>query len=342
MAFSIDFPMFDMTNKLSKSADALDSALAHMSKKTASPFARSISGLDSADDLFSSSPVVSATAGSGFDEWLAADLQFGNLSGDESILSSSPLSSSSASPFSSLEDSPLLGFESFNGASALMMSAPLFDMSIIPPVMVDVSLPVAVPDASATPALTSAAVQQAAAALNIPWSHDLEKAVMAQAQADLSAAAQVVLSPLLAIQEDEIADFDFSRESSREASPSPDFTSTESSPSLASATLPAPAGKKKSKKRVLTPEEKMEEVVAKRAKNTDAARRSRLKKLIRLEGLEAKISDLETANNDLSMKIAILETEKSSFVSKETEQIARIEQLEAQLAEAHVALSKRP
>lgn len=279
---------------------------------------------------------MSTTAGNGFDEWLAADLQFGNLSGDESIMSSSPLSSSSASPFSSLEDSPLLGFESFNSASALMMSAPLFDMSIIPPVMVDVSLPVS--DACATPALTSAAVQQAAAALNIPWSPDLEKAVMAQAQADLSTASQVVLSSVVDIQEDEIADLDFSRESSREASPSPAFTPTESSPSLAA----APAGKKKSKKRVLTPEEKMEEVVAKRAKNTDAARRSRLKKLIRLEGLEAKVSDLETANNDLSMKIAILETEKSGFVSKEAEQIARIEQLEAQLAEAHAALSKRP
>ncbi|KAF9304961.1 hypothetical protein BGZ74_011868 [Mortierella antarctica] len=336
MAISIDFPMFDMTNKLSKSADALDSALAQLGKKTVSPFAI---GLDNADDLFSP---VSATAGSGFDEWLAADLQFGSLSGDESILSSSPLSTSSSSPFSGLDDSPLLGFESFNSASSLM-GAPLFDMSIIPPVMVDV-LPVPVPAASATPALTSAAVQQAAAALNIPWSHDLEKAVMAQAQADLSiATAQVASSPVPAIQEDDVVDFDFSRESSREASPSPAPTSTEpSSPSPASATPTAPAGKKKSKKRVLTPEEKMEEVVAKRAKNTDAARRSRLKKLIRLEGLEAKVSDLETANSDLSMKIAILETEKSGFVSKEAEQIARIEQLEAQLAEAHAALSKRP
>lgn len=305
-----------------------------MGKKTVSPFAI---GLDNADDLFSSP--VSATAGSGFDEWLAADLQFGNLSGDESILSSSPLSTSSSSPFSGLDDSPLLGFESFNSASSLM-GAPLFDMSIIPPVMVDV-LSVPVPAASATPALTSAAVQQAAAALNIPWSHDLEKAVMAQAQADLSiATAQVASSP---VPEDDVVDFDFSRESSREASPSPAPTSTEpSSPSPASATPTAPAGKKKSKKRVLTPEEKMEEVVAKRAKNTDAARRSRLKKLIRLEGLEAKVSDLETANSDLSMKIAILETEKSGFVSKEAEQIARIEQLEAQLAEAHAALSKRP
>ncbi|KAG0337285.1 hypothetical protein BG000_005602 [Podila horticola] len=338
MAISIDFPMFDMTNKLSKSADALDSALAQISKKTASAFAI---GLDNADDLFSP---VSAAAGSGFDEWLAADLQFGNLSGDESILSSSPLSSSSSSPFSSLDDSPLLGFESFNSASSLM-GAPLFDISIIPPVMVDVkSLPVPVPAASATPALTSAAVQQAAAALNIPWSQDLEKAVMAQAQADLSTAtAQVASFPVHAIEEDDIADFDFTRESSREASPSLASTSTEpSSPSSTSAAPAASAGKKKSKKRVLTPEEKMDEIVAKRAKNTDAARRSRLKKLIRLEGLEAKVSDLETANSDLSMKIAILETEKSGFVSKETEQIARIEQLEAQLAEAHAALSMRP
>ncbi|KAG0028877.1 hypothetical protein BGZ82_008217 [Podila clonocystis] len=334
MAISIDFPMFDMTNKLSKSADALDLALAQMGKKTVSPFAIS---LDSADDMFSSP--VSAAAGSGFDEWLAADLQFGNLSGDESILSSSPLSSSSSSPFSGLDDSPLLGFESFNSASSLM-GAPLFDISIIPPVMVDV-LPVPVPTAIATPALTSAAVQQAAAALNIPWSHDLEKAVMAQAQADIStAAAQTVSSPVHVIHEDDIADYDFSRESSREASPSPAPTSTEpSSPSPASAAPTAP-GKKKSKKRVLTSEEKMDEIVAKRAKNTDAARRSRLKKLIRLEGLEAKVSDLETANSDLSMKIAILETEKSGFVSKEAEQIARIEQLEAQLAEAHTALSK--
>ncbi|KAG0070849.1 hypothetical protein BGZ92_004370 [Podila epicladia] len=307
MAISIDFPMFDMTNKLSKSADALDSALAQMGKKTASPFAI---GLDNTDDLFSSP--APATAGSGFDEWLAADLQFGNLSGDESILSSSPLSTSSSSPFSGLDDSPLLGFESFNSASSLM-GAPLFDMSIIPQVMVDV-LPVPVP-----------------------------KAVMAQAQADLSiAAAQVASSPVPAIQEDDISDFDFSRESSREASPSPAPSPTEpSSPSPASVAPMAPAGKKKSKKRTLTPEEKMEEVVAKRAKNTDAARRSRLKKLIRLEGLEAKVSDLETANSDLSMKIAILETEKSGFVSKEAEQMARIEQLEAQLAEAHAALSKR-
>ncbi|KAF9307815.1 hypothetical protein BGZ91_008174, partial [Linnemannia elongata] len=97
----------------------------------------------------------------------------------------------------------------------------------------------------------------------------------------------------------------------------------------------------KSKKRRLTPEEEAAEVVAKRAKNTDAARRSRLKKLIKLEGLEAKVFDLESANSDLNMRIAILETEKSGFLAKEAEQAARIAQLEAQLAEAHAALSSR-
>ncbi|KAG0323705.1 hypothetical protein BG004_003624 [Podila humilis] len=327
--------MFDITTKLSKSADALESALAHMGKKT--PFVSSIDGLDTAGDIFASSPVVTAS-GNGFDEWLAADLQFGNLSGDESLLSS-PLSSS-ASPFLGLDDSPLLGFDSFNSASALMMGAPLFDMSMIPTVAAVAPAP------SVSSALTSAAVQQAAAALNIPWSEDLEKAVMAQAQSDLSVAtAQATVNASVLPQDDDFEldlDLDFeemSRAMSRDASPSLDSSSTKSGSSCA--TPVSVAGKKRSKKRQLSPEEKMEEVVAKRAKNTDAARRSRLKKLIRLEGLEAKVSDLETTNTDLGMKIAILETEKIGFMSKEAEQLARIEQLEAQLAEAHAAISKR-
>ncbi|KAF9431158.1 hypothetical protein BGZ94_007609 [Podila epigama] len=340
MAISIDFPMFDMNTKLSKSADALDSALAQMGKRVVSTFPKN-------DDIFASSPAVAAT-GAGFDEWLASDLQFGSLSADESALLSSPVSSTSSSPFSSaLEDSPLLSFDSFSGASPLMMGAPLFDLSIIPPVVGNLNLvptptvaPAVVPAVAAAPTvLTSAAVQQAAAALNIPWSQDLEKAVMAQAQADLSiAATQVDASPVDVALDDELEDFDFSLEAHTETT-LPETTPLPSTPVSVSQT-PTP-GRKKGKKRVLTPEEKQEEIVAKRAKNTDAARRSRLKKLIRLEGLEAKISDLEVANNDLNMKLAVLETEKSGFVSKEAEQAARIEQLEAQLAEAHAALSKR-
>lgn len=270
-----------------------------------------------------------ANAVNGFDEWLAADLSFAALSSDESSMSSSP--------FSALEDSPVLGFDSFGSA----MSPSLFDMSMAFPAMDSPASPIAAVAASpAMPALTSTAVQQAAAALNIPWSAELESAVMAQAALGAASplavvAPQPAASPVLAPKAEAVeAEFSSSAVStpavSREVSVAPEIAA------------PAPAAPKpKSKKRRLTPEEEAAEIVAKRAKNTDAARRSRMKKLIKLEGLEAKAFDLESANSDLNMRIAILETEKSGFLAKEAEQAARIAQLEAQLAEAHAALSSR-
>ncbi|KAF9997037.1 hypothetical protein BGZ80_010988 [Entomortierella chlamydospora] len=312
MAVSIDFNMFDTTNiKLSKSADALESALAQFGKNTPSNNDSSAAG-----DLFT----PSANSGNGFDEWLAADLAFGALSSDESSVSSS-------SPFSSLEDSPVLGFDSFGST----VGSSLFDiMPMCQPMNANGELP-KVPK---LPLLTSTAVQQAAAALNIPWSVELESAVMAQAALSAVASApapvpQTMASPILVpkTEPEEIG-----------------FASIPSSAATSRAASAAPAAtpvKKSSKKRQLTPEEEAEEIIAKRAKNTDAARRSRLKKLIKLEGLEAKVSDLETANNALNMKIAILETEKNGFIAKDAEQTARIAQLEAQLAEAHAALANR-
>ncbi|KAG0042924.1 hypothetical protein BGZ83_012024 [Gryganskiella cystojenkinii] len=354
MVASIDFPMFDTTDlKLSKAADSLESALAQMGKYALN----SMTATSFNSDILSS-PVSASTPGSitgdGFDDWLAADLNFGALSSDESSLSSSP--------FSVLEDSPDLGFDSYN---SVLGGPSLFDMSLAFPALTNVTeeqqqefpkaqQPVAVPG------LTTSAVQQAAAALNIPWSEDLEKAVMAQAAMGVTVAApapavaaplvtpaspvgQTMGSPLL-IPKAEPMEIEFSKSSvslpmsrsvSASPSPSPEEEEEETSPVPTSG---APV--KRSKKRVLTPEEREEEVVAKRAKNTDAARRSRLKKLIRLEGLELKISDLETTNSSLNMKIAILETEKTGFMTKEIEQAARIAQLEAQLAEAHAALAR--
>ncbi|KAF9350767.1 hypothetical protein BGX26_011122 [Mortierella sp. AD094] len=310
MAVSIDFSMFDTTNtKLSKSADALESALAQFGKNTSSSNDSSAAG-----DLFT----PSANSGNGFDEWLAADLAFGALSSDESSVSSS-------SPFSALEDSPVLGFDSFGSA----VGPSLFDiMPMCQPMNANSELP-------KLPLLTSTAVQQAAAALNIPWSAELESAVMAQAALSAVASApaptpQAMASPIL-VPKTEPEEIGFA------SIPSSAATSRAASAAPAS----APAKAKSSKKRQLTPEEEAEEIVAKRAKNTDAARRSRLKKLIKLEGLEAKVSDLETANNALNMKIAILETEKNGFIVKDAEQTARIAQLEAQLAEAHAALTNR-
>ncbi|KAF9147712.1 hypothetical protein BG015_010603 [Linnemannia schmuckeri] len=322
MVLAVDFSMFDTTNaKLSKSADSLESALAH--------FGKNASGLvDNANDMF---VAPAANAVNGFDEWLAADLS----------LPPSP----ATSPLSALEDSPVLGFDSYGSA----MGPSLFDMSMAFPAVDSPASPVAAVAASPVmPILTSTAVQQAAAALNIPWSAELESAVMAQAALGAAsplavAAPQPAASPVLAPKVESVeAKLSSSAVStpavSREVSVAPEVAVAASVPVAA----PAPAAPKpKSKKRRLTPEEEAAEVVAKRAKNTDAARRSRLKKLIKLEGLEAKVFDLESANSDLNMRIAILETEKSGFLAKEAEQTARIAQLEAQLAEAHAALSSR-
>ncbi|KAF9908855.1 hypothetical protein EC991_009375 [Linnemannia zychae] len=302
MAISINIPMFDMTDsKLSKSADSLESALAQYGKNAA-PLAGDNFNLINA-------PAVSNN-GSGFDEWLASDFQLGALSGDDS-------SSLSSSPFTALDDSPLLGFESFGSA----MNPSLFDMPLGLPTeefvapVAPATPTVAVPQVKAPPMLTTAAVQQAAIALNIPWSHDLELAVMAQAANHATTILPSVSVPV--------------------AAPSivvPKVEPVEQTYVLSNI----------NKKRAATPNDESEEVIAKRAKNTDAARRSRLKKLVKLEGLEAKVSELEADKTRLTMRVAVLETEKTSHLVREAEQNARIAQLEAKLAEAHAALTARP
>ena len=49
-----------------------------------------------------------------------------------------------------------------------------------------------------------------------------------------------------------------------------------------------------------------DEIALKRQKNTDAARRSRLKKLVKMEQLEEKVSELESDNQRLTTRIAVL------------------------------------
>ncbi|KAG0366934.1 hypothetical protein BC939DRAFT_472320 [Gamsiella multidivaricata] len=315
MAISFDFTMFDTTNpKLSKSADALESALAQFGKHA------SVND-DIADSLFADTPAVVSNSGSGFDEWLANDFQLGALSGDDIS------SSLSSSPCSALDDSPLLGLDSFSAA----MGQSLFDVTLGFPISNNLAMPVVPTPApipvqvKAAPLLTTAAVQQAAAALNIPWSHDLEMAVLAQAASQASASAS---APAAAFPIDNAC-----------AMIIPKVEPVEKS--FASAPTVDVSKAKDIKKRAFTPEDDMDEIVAKRAKNTDAARRSRLKKMLRLETLETKVAELEATNNRLTMKVAILETEKNGHLSKEVDQSARIAQLEAKLAEAHAALTSR-
>ncbi|KAG0330243.1 hypothetical protein BGZ99_007105 [Dissophora globulifera] len=315
MAISFDFTMFDTTNpKLSKSADALESALAQLSKN-ATPFVPLNAG--NTNNLLTS-PAALSSSGDGFDEWLANDFQLGMLTGEDAA------PSLTSSPYSALDDSPILGLDSFSAA----MGPSLFDVNLgFLPVMNN-SGPTSPVQLSPAPSLlTTSAVQQAAAALNIPWSRDLELAVMAQAAAASTTQETTALPvnsiPAMIIPKAEPVEQSIVPCLSVPASPSP------------------AAGSQANKKRALSPEEEVDEIVAKRAKNTDAARRSRLKKLIRLESLEVKVSELESTNNRLNMKVAILETEKNGHLIKEAEQSARIAQLEAKLAEAHAALTGR-
>lgn len=83
-----------------------------------------------------------------------------------------------------------------------------------------------------------------------------------------------------------------------------------------------------------------DEIALKRQKNTDAARRSRLKKLVKMEQLESRVSDLESDNHRLTTRIAVLESEKTGLESKDVSLEERIRVLESQLAEAHKALTK--
>ncbi|KAG2227084.1 hypothetical protein INT45_003814 [Circinella minor] len=83
----------------------------------------------------------------------------------------------------------------------------------------------------------------------------------------------------------------------------------------------------------------VDEAAIKRQKNTDAARRSRLRKAMKMDSLEKRVSELEKTNTTLLLRAAVLESEKSSLLAKETSYEQRIKTLEAQLAQAHHSLA---
>ncbi|CAO3652698.1 unnamed protein product [Mucor hiemalis] len=76
----------------------------------------------------------------------------------------------------------------------------------------------------------------------------------------------------------------------------------------------------------------------KRQRNTDAARRSRLKKAVKMESLEKKVDELKTDNDRLRVRVAVLETEVGHVTEKEKRNRQRVLELEAQLANAHKKL----
>lgn len=80
------------------------------------------------------------------------------------------------------------------------------------------------------------------------------------------------------------------------------------------------------------------DMVVKRQRNTDAARRSRLRKAIRMETLEKRVDVLKTDNERLRVTVAVLETEVTHATEKEQRNRQRVLELEAQLAIAHKQL----
>ncbi|OAQ30369.1 hypothetical protein K457DRAFT_18220 [Linnemannia elongata AG-77] len=285
--------------------------------------------------------------------------------------------------------------------------------------------------------LTPEAVQQAAAALNIPWSKSLEQAVLAQSLlASFAAAASSssspsspnsITAPLLRQQQQPLAplmpkqgasmtvahdlamdisppgtplmptmsmtmsspspktptmsSFSSERASSVIGSPPPShhhptlapattttprlsiLSSSQSSLSLPGASSPAiKATTYKSTYRSASlsyskrdrPEfeeppsvlegkdlSEMDEVSLKRAKNTDAARRSRHKKLIKMESLEQRVAELEVENSMFESKLNEVELERSLLADKDCMQQARIQELEQQLLLAAAAAGQQ-
>jgi hypothetical protein len=398
--------------RLIKSADALDFALQGANKKSSSNTAAvSRPLLDFGfDTIFGATGDISATL---FDDWLANDLQqVGFLGQDEPLSSSSSDSDSSNSPrISNESDSPVVGFDSIASDAELIQSAGLeATMALFPEVQqssvsnatfgfgapASITAPMV---AAPTPMLqlTPEAVQQAAAALNIPWSKSLETAVLAQSllasipmalqlplkpavtASPATPAAQASTSPAMSPKQSERA---LTPESPSTPAPAaivtaaatlaaadvsglaspvsptmprtslPILSSSSQTPVSGSSSVKATVYKSAYRSAALPHSglkrdrgyeeppsvldgrdiSEMDEVALKRAKNTDAARRSRHKKLVKMEGLEQRVAELEVENSMFEAKLNEVELERSLLADKDHMQQARIQELETMLA----------
>jgi hypothetical protein len=120
-------------------------------------------------------------------------------------------------------------------------------------------------------------------------------------------------------------------------------TQVEQSVDVPKTPTPQPQPKTITKKRAasVVAEGELDEAAIKRQKNTDAARRSRLKKVMRMESLETRVAELERLNSQLLLRSAVLDSEKTGLEAKAIAAEQRIHSLEQQLIEAHKALTTR-
>jgi len=78
----------------------------------------------------------------------------------------------------------------------------------------------------------------------------------------------------------------------------------------------------------------------KRQKNTDAARRSRMRKAVKMSALEDRVAELEDINSRQVTRIAVLESENMHARTKNVEMADRIKQLEQQLLQVCASVSR--
>ncbi|KAI8617939.1 hypothetical protein BC830DRAFT_1079565 [Chytriomyces sp. MP71] len=119
--------------------------------------------------------------------------------------------------------------------------------------------------------------------------------------------------------------------------PSPTFSITATTASPEFAPLPTDIVAQ-TKKRVATSPAAEVAPLVKRAKNTEAARKSRARKAAKIDSLEHRVDVMEAEKEALDVKVAVLESEAASFAAREAELKRRVAMLESQLAESHRAL----
>ncbi|GJJ77805.1 hypothetical protein EMPS_10164 [Entomortierella parvispora] len=378
-SYSAAFAAVQQRNeRLLQSADALDCALQGFTK--IAPTAASTAPATQLAGLFDFADLDDAVYGATpselpattlFDDWLANDLnQVSNGYMDAfadmpAYPSSSSGSDSNDSPqITSASCSPSLGFDSmasdslsgvgFGSLTSLFpeVQAPQAASTPVTPAPVAVA-PVA-PVAPAT--LTAESAQQAAAALNIPWSKSLEQAVLAQS---ILASLPLAMKPAPVVLPASPSP-SFDRERSRTPSLPPstprmslsilpstktpvpgtnNVTATTYKSAYRSSSLLNRTGLKREREVAEPPSvldgkdvSSMDEVALKRAKNTDAARRSRHKKMVMVEGLEQRVAELEVENSMFEAKLNEVEVERSLLADKDQMQQARIQELERMLA----------
>ncbi|CAI2185763.1 20568_t:CDS:1 [Funneliformis geosporum] len=241
---------------------------------------------------------------------------------DDSPLFSSIPASFSASP--SLE--PAFGFfpDLTNPNVAVSPTRSLLrQLSITPSVTIPVD--------DSSPLTTISGGSGLSSSLNIPWSSDMTSPNILQSSSSESPSLLSTIS---------------------NANVSPKSSSIIASPSIMSSTSASSTplinnqNSTRGRKRSICEVENnsphlVDDLAMKRAKNTDAARRSRLRKVMKMESLEKQVAEFKIENNELQTRIAVLESEKKGLEDKNAEKDARVKMLEQQLAEAHERLIKR-